>query len=562
MTKHTFYATLLCGATLFAIGTAMAAESAKDGAQKPVYFLLYSRYSDHVVPQEAEKRLSRLLPLMEQLKKDEPSASVLLEFSGAMMEPLKAMDAAGGHIGRLKEMARQGLAEFGYDGKDEPTYRNRPRVRLREIADPEKRWIARGEAADTFLKYYRAPFTGDVDKSRPGGLKLVQDTLGELAVVGNWTPYVGSDAPEVQRLSRLNQNSMLYGFRAPDVEWGVEGYANSVDGIARALAAPGVAPEVYWEDGRLRTAEVSLRGIKPVSTTDGIEALKAYLSKLDRSAPHVIQMEIVGELRYLFLRVDGSVQFPPLVWAFDHPDDPLQPNTIKAFRPQVDVEKEYRTEQETLQWLVKEFFPANPGSRFVSIGALKKATSNTVGSEIPAGELREAVEDLTKDYAAHQNFTGKWAEARGHYYSTAEMFELVAASLAGMQKDGKAPASVKLGNVYGPMVMGWDLGDKPVTVDAASVVKVAAAIAPGLRDESWKPVPSNMVPSMVTVDGQQINAARFLDLMMQVYLGAKGKVTANLCMMFSPSGMVYPTNIPKMDMGNTWTLKPTSLKLN
>src|ERR1019366_3388386 len=100
-----------------------------------------------------------------------------------------------------------------------------------QIEDPGQRWIARGEAADVFLKYYREPLTGDVDKSKAGGLKLVQDTFGELATVGNWTPYVGSDAPELHRLNRLNQNSMLYGFLAPNIEWGVEGYANSVDGI-------------------------------------------------------------------------------------------------------------------------------------------------------------------------------------------------------------------------------------------------------------------------------------------------------------------------------------------
>ncbi len=566
MRIRTALTTSLCSTALYAaIGccTAAAAQTESVSAPQPVYFLLYSRYSDHVVPQEMEKRLNRLQPIMEQLKRDEPSASVLLEFSGAMIAPLKLMDAGGGHIGRLKEMSRQGLAEFGYDGTDEPTYRNRPRVKLRKIAEPERRWTERGEAADLFLRYFRAPFTGDADQARPGGLKLVQDTFGELALVSNWTQYVGSDAPELHRLSRLNKDSALAGFLAANPEWGIEGYANSLNGIASFMSAsaPTAAPEVYWEGSRLRIAETGKRGVRPVSTTDGAAGLKAFIAGLDRSTPHVIYMEIVGEKRYLVLRSDGSVQWPPLVWAFDHPEEPLQPTNMRSFRGQSEVEQEYQTEQETLQWMVKEFFPANPGSRFVSVANLKKAVTNTVGSEIPAAEITRAAESIQAAAMAHRNFAGQWAQAGEHYFSTAEVFELLAASLAGIQKTGKAPATVRLESMYGPMAMSWDLGDKPVEVDANSVIRTAAEIAGRIHGETWTPVPANMVPSAITVEGQELNPARFLDLMAQVYLGARGKVRADLCMMFSPAGMGYPHNTPKEDMGNTWTLKPATLVL-
>ena len=95
------------------------------------------------------------------------------------------------------------------------------------------------------------------------------------------------------------------------------------------------------------------------------------------------------------------------------------------------------------------------------------------------------------------------------------------------------------------------------------VARAAASLSDGLRDQTWKPVPANTVPTWVTVDGIRVNAFQFLVLMAGAYLdpmpGKKLKIARSL--MISHLSGVYPQRLAMQDFGTGWTLKPAILRL-
>ena len=77
-------------------------------------------------------------------------------------------------------------------------------------------------------------------------------------------------------------------------------------------------------------------------------------------------------MRYLGKRPDGSVIWDPMEWMYFHPDQPSVPGYHEALGPQGVVERATRTSRQFSNWLLTEYLPANPGSRFLSVHELAK----------------------------------------------------------------------------------------------------------------------------------------------------------------------------------------------
>jgi hypothetical protein len=391
----------------------------------------------------------------------------------------------------------------------------------------------------------------------------MQEVFGPAAFVTGITTMLGGDSPATHELLKIDPGAVLGGVPAQDPRRGIEGYGFSAESFAKFMSpVPLASPELYWEDGVLHLSETSLTDNRPHTTDETVESLKKIFAKLDRSHVRVIKLEVASYRRYLRKRSDGSIVWDPMEWLFFHPDAPEMPAQLKALLPQLDVENGYRNEEAVLNWLLNEFLPANPGSRFLAIHELPGMAAGAPGSSVAQSAVKAIASDINAGFTQLPMQTPKFVHAEDRYFSNAEAFQVLAEALAGV-RNGALPASVKLTNIYGPLVLSQDLGPKSGSVTVADVLHAAAQTAPLLTNDAWKPVPDNAVPGFVTVGTLKVNAAQLLNLMAWACLDlTPDKVLhVNSTTMASIATYMFPKNTPITDQGNGWTFKPAPLRL-
>jgi hypothetical protein len=134
-------------------------------------------------------------------------------------------------------------------------------------------------------------------------------------------------------------------------------------------------------------------------------------------------------------------------------------------------------------------------------------------------------------------------------------------ALAEMNKSGKLPQSIQVRKIYGPIGLPDDHGPNLVEVTAGSVAKAAAELASRLHDETWNAIPKNTIPTRVTIDGAEVNAAQFLRLMAEALTtpSPETKLKTKMTYMFSTAAHMYPSTRSAEDKGSMWTVKPAPL---
>jgi hypothetical protein len=368
----------------------------------------------------------------------------------------------------------------------------------------------------------------------------------------------------VHQMRRFSEPSVMFGIPDRDPARGIHGYSGSTAGFGAIVSSvPQTSSELYWELNILRSSDTSTGDIRRANTDEPLDGLKKLLAGLDRSRIRVLHLQVTPYARHLQTWHDGIPRFSPLVWAYDHPEEPMVPSAVPAYRDYPQVLDAYRQEEAILKWLVTEFFPANPGSRFVSPRVLKQMAVSPVGTEISADTMRAAAQDLIERYRYIGTFPPDFARANGTYLSLADSFSLFTASLAALSEKGKLPESVKLGNVYGPLHTDGVLRPGGFEIRVKDLMEMAVRLAPQLADETWRPIPSNMVPSSFTIAGRELNTAQILYALAEAYLNPNpnGTVGIRTCANVSVAGQLYPRQTALEDGGNTWTFRPAPLKL-
>lgn len=535
-------------------------------AKQPVFILLNTRFYDHTNPQYSLERINMLLPVLRTLRQRYPNSGIssVFQFSGSISEVLSGLSERQPEVQDVKKAVAAGLIEVGYTGEDEPTYANRPQADFLFADTPEQRWLARTAAAERFLTDYKDPVTGDPVPGLSGGFKRMQEVFGEAAFASGLTLNVGDGSPFLYQLRRQNAAAVISGFPEYDRVLGVITYRTVLAAFTKLVSpAANTSPEVFWEDNVLHSSDSSGADSRVFSTEEGPVALKAAFDKMDRSVVRIIHMEVGSYLRYMKKSADGTVTYPPLEWTYQHPQTPEMPATLKSFLEKGFVDDAYRKEGETLRWLLERFLPENPGSRFISIADLKKMAPSPLDTDVSRARLRLAATDLLSQYATSKPNVPGFARGEDEYFSLSDMFALLSGALAEFRKTGTLPDKVRLTNVYGPLQITTDPGINDGAFSVESVSQAASGLADLFRDQTWKPVPVNVVPAFVTVDGTRINAVQFLVAMAEAYLdptpGKKVKVERSL--MVSPVTGIYPRRIAMDDTGNTWTVKPAVLHL-
>ncbi len=532
--------------------------------KQPVYISLFAVIEDHLNIEITEDRLQRTLDTVRQLRQQFPAArpTCLVLFSGTTSDALQARDNANHLLTAVREAQKAGLIEVGYDGSQEPTFLTWPRPNLRGAKTGEQRWLARSQAAEWFLNEYKNPVTGEPDPDRSGGVKRTSEVFGPLAFIAGVNLEIGSDSETVHQLRRSPIDLVLPGVPENSVYAArlLHGYGVSASSVGKFVSPePTQLPEVFWMDSVLRLSDTSGAPVKVLLATDGPEAIQKLVAGLDRSRPHVIRIRLADPKVYLKPGFAGDRYSTPLEWAYDNPKSAhLGADGMQA-REAIDAA--YGREESVLKWLTTSFFPANAGSRFISLADLKHAARTRMGTAISFEMVRIATEGFLQEWTAIGNYPPIAAHAGDEYFSLADMFQMLATSLARYQHDGAWPQSVMLQRVYGPLELTDEVGPVGKAVTVHDVAVAASALVDTLHNQSWKPVPDNAVPTWVTVGEIRVNASQFLRLMAEALISADpgGTLTTRINYMFSPAAEVFPKSRRRQDLGALWTLKPAHL---
>ncbi len=582
-------------AALLATGAFTAAADSKE----PVYIYLYARVTDHVNLAISEDQLRRLLPLIERYRKEHPQAhvSATVLFSGAISQALQQRNSQTHIRDFVRDYIHRGIIEAGYDGTDEPTYQNRPVLDFANVSSPQERWRLRQEAEKKFLTEGRDPLTGAPIPGATGGLKKMQEVFGNpvcitgltlpmktgpgntpggavtqakpmpdesgrvrpAPVIGGTRPEVGGDTEAVELLDLPKAKAIMFGM--PDANPArLAGFRDARATFSQMMSPTAeTSPEVYWQDNVLRSSEASNDLVHLVHAYDGATSLKNILSKADRSKIHVLHVQLGDEHNYLqppFVQGSDSLA---LKYAYDHPQQPMLP--LDALRPKDAVDAAYATEEQSLNWLVDEFFPSEPGSRFVSSTDLIRMASPSAGFSVSVDGLRSALTDFLKAWG-NDTFPPVNFQVDGHYLSRADMFQVLTGSLAQFHRTGKFPSSIKVTGVYGPVRILTGHGPNEGEVTVASIARLCNQIDGELHDESPSTIPKNMIPFGIEIDGIRMNPAQFLKLMAQALVtpDPDKKLMVRMTYMFGGPGELYPKTRLLSDIGFAWTLKPAQLE--
>jgi len=596
---------LFCSIVLLAGLLSSGSVAMPDSARQPVLVYLQATITDHVNLDLTEDRLRRLLPMLEKYRKDHPQArvSATLLFSGAASDALQRRNSQTHIVDFVKGYIKRGVVEPGYDGSDEPTYETRTMLDFSNARTLADRWKAREKAADDILTAARDPLTGAPLSGKSGGLKRMQEVFGEAVYVAGVAPLVnmalrpgaattkaqpvsavpptngapppklvvpttfleiGSDTETVHEIRRLNSKAVLAGL-PEDNPANLPGFGGGEAGFADLVSpAPETSPEVYWQDNVLRLSEISNPSEEAEEEAHDFggltaEELKKDLGELNRSRIHVVRVKLADERYYLDHSLTKDEDYI-LKYAYSHPDSPKLP--AESLRAKADVDAAYAKEQAALAWLADEFMPANPGSRFVSNADLGALAGPSAGYSIPVESFRRAIAEALDKWAIN-TFPLPYLRVEDHYLSLADWFQAMTDALAELDRTGKLPESVRVVQVYGPDHTPLGHGPNVGEVTAASVAHVCSELAGRLRDTSGDP-PNNSIPTSITVDGINMNAAQFLRLMASALVAQSpdSKLRVRMTYLFPGQAQLVPKTRSLTEMGVGWTVKPAPLTLD
>jgi hypothetical protein len=532
-----------------------------------------------------EARLHRLLPMVEQYRKQNPQAhvSATIFFTGAVSQALADQNKKTHIKDFVLKYKKMGVIEIGYDGTDEPTYDHRPLIdESIEQKTFQERWLERAGDDEKFLTEARDPLTGDPRPGVAGGLKEMQEVFGPAACISGASvgeklraPLINGEHPDrtipyttkaevgdwelVPVLSRYNTEAILFGLSAANRDY-LPGYGGSVAEIGRLVSPePDTAPELFWADDVLRFSEAGGGGSRLVLLSGGLDPIKKATGALDRSRIHIYHVELDSENDYLTSDfIKGKMFNPALFYAYAHPDKPEAPADARLSPAAVDTT--HAKEDATLRWLITDYLPTTAGNRVVSNSDLRRMTPASFGFTVTTVDLRAALKKTLADLG-NANYLPPYFQVGGRYLSVAETFQVLTDALAEMNRTGKLPETVRVDRIYGPLAVSMSHGPNIGDVKVASITKICADMDAHLHDDTGYPMPTNTIPPMFTVDGIRINAAQFLRLMTQAIVDQAPDETLHVRMdyMLTEAAQAFPKARNLEDVGATWTFKPAPL---
>ncbi|MAF66921.1 MAG: hypothetical protein CMJ84_14855 [Planctomycetes bacterium] len=511
-------ATFLVIALSTATGFAQYQGIAPTQRPKPVYIYLFSHTEDHINLDRSEERFERVLPMLEGLHASYPQygPQACFQFYGADSETLSF-----GTIHDITTARDAGVLSLGYHGAHEPTYSNNPIALLNY---PTATWSEIQVAMELHLNAHRHLYLGDINPLFHGALKKTRNVFGSMLAVSGLDEF---DPAKAHAVDATEPEAILFGYSA-HIPNPPPNYMDGIAAFSELLSpTPDHVRQMFWARHHLRVSATDGTGNFDSRGMDGVAHLEDTIATLDRSRTNLLKMSIAGKTIYALQSPTG--------YAYNHPDDPDLPPWL--IRPQADIDANYQNIQEVLDWLVQSFFPANPGSRFVSVDALQSAFTSLNGQSLSRVELLDFAHDLLDGWGgATPAPPPAFVTSGERYLSLCDMTQCLVGMLAGY--GGSLPASVPLGRAIGPLNAALP-SLIPPQVAATDLLAAAAALDPALNSTAWAETPGYVVPSYLSVGSVQVNAAEFLYLCASLFVdlaegGSPSTVQAPSCAMLDP----------------------------
>ncbi|OGV36351.1 MAG: hypothetical protein A2X48_08935 [Lentisphaerae bacterium GWF2_49_21] len=352
------------------------------------------------------------------------------------------------------------------------------------------------------------------DKSKIGGLALVQKTFGRD--VSMMPSHALENAPEgfaFRKMStfQFDQPAMptaahaLRIFRIQELE-------------EKAMSIAGDNTGVFWFMGRLtcKGANDKIGG----ECGGKIGGVRRVLESLDRSEPRILLM------------------------GFSHVDSDDAAVTVK--------------------YLNNDFFPANPGSRWVSPESLQTCIEGEKEYDLSPEDLKGIAEFIVSNW---KNRPPDFIESNGRNFSLCDAFEGLARGIVRKHLVDSAKESIHIGRLLGPLVE----DDSPRLTKTCVVTAddVAKAAHPFTAELKKVGVEAEFVPKSFIVSGTGMNPSEFLFAMAKAYMAKAGteKVSVEPSRIFPPYADVLEQIFkPKTKQplcytkGQLWTVKAARLK--
>ncbi len=350
----------------------------------------------------------------------------------------------------------------------------------------------------------------ETDLAREGGLALVQKAFGkDIAMM---TSHGLESAPEGYAFRRMSN----FRFDQPAVPLALHALRifRIGDAAEQVMRIAGENESIFWYMGRLTS-----KGDESGEAGLHLGGLRAKLSELDRSRPRLL---LTGVSKV--------------------------------------VEEEVAT---TIRYLESDFFPANPGSCWVTGDTLPSFFEPEKGWRPTPSDIREMAKTILKDWAARPP---DMVDVNGRKISLCDAFEALARFLAAVEA-GKPSEAVELSSMYGPVAEdGSTRLRAPTRLSGDETLSAATRVVRGMNVTKG----DRFVPALVLIRDDKLNAAEFLNLMAQV-VAASGKeqdavFTVPPSNLFPPYAEILQEVFkPKSAQplcytkGQLWTVKPARL---
>jgi hypothetical protein len=210
-----------------------------------------------------------------------------------------------------------------------------------------------------------------------------------------------------------------------------------------------------------------------------IEELKSKINQLDRSHPNV-------------------------VWLIMFPD--------RDGMGKKDFEK-------ALAYLLREFIPRNPGSKFITPEDLLDLVESEEGKEIKKETLKTISENIIKTCGSgdlgvlRRRQLPEYMTLNGEFFSCADIFEAFTRALSRYNEEGKLPQVVNTREILGPIGDVEEVVHVPRTIlSSTDIVKAASRVEAVINNST--PI---RAPMKIDVGGYMMNPSEFLLVMAKVY---------------------------------------------
>ncbi|GAB4524735.1 MAG: hypothetical protein Fur0018_08540 [Anaerolineales bacterium] len=523
--------------------------------QQPLYFFLFTHTEDPFNHDLSEERYTRFVPEVEARAASHPSANLVwtIMFQGTDAYAVAQRNPQTGVLDLLRQAAADGVVQFGYHAHHDATYINRPQSSFTENTSWED--LTRGMLE--WVQCLREATTGDCLAPTGGGIELVNAQFGPVQLVSG--DFMVSDlayegGPATWSVHAILPDRLL-SFGYPDHGPFASGARR--DAVAalmeRLTPTNETSSTVFWADNVIK-----MTGGSPIDGTRGIDPLRgpqyamSMLSGLDRSRPNLVLTGIASKFIYTKQNQNTS----PTIYGYAHPEAPeLPPDLLNTPQQQ---EQFYQQSLQTLDYLLDEVLPANPGSIFVDSQDVVHMVAPPDYWQIEPDQL-----DLLSRWAL-THWTDRppdWVSDGTDFYSLRDLFVLLTQALGA----GEAPGTLTLNNwAYGPLQPVDAAG--AVTLSRDEIVALAAGLAPDFAPGgAWQITPSAMVQPTYLTSAGEISAAQLLYGMALVYAADyAGTPVASVTL---PATQAMPVTYDYLRQigclntcsGTAWSFKPARL---